>query len=168
MATKSYIIDRVLHWVSALLLLFMLMNLSTQLHHVNWDIKGQLQHRQDAVEMHAIVGVLLLCFTLARLIIPYLAKSEIPRVAPKSKGHAWFIKLTHVALYSCIFALFATGLALVNNYEIPLTIFGFELTPDKNAFYETFPKIHEIHMVLKQAIWWLIAIHFFGIMYAKK
>jgi cytochrome b561 len=60
MKSKSYIIDRALHWISALLLLFMLMNLSTQLHNVDWDIKGQLEHRQDAVEAHPIIGMILL------------------------------------------------------------------------------------------------------------
>jgi cytochrome b561 len=62
---KSYIIDKALHWISALLLFLMLMNLSSQLHNVDWDIKGQLEHRQDAVEMHAVIGILLVLFTLA-------------------------------------------------------------------------------------------------------
>ena len=168
MKSKSYIVDRALHWLSAFLLLFMLMNLSTQLHNVNWEIKGQLEHRQDAVEMHALIGIALVLFTLARLVFPYISKTEIPRVKPKSGKHALFIKLTHIAMYFCIFALAVTGIALINNYEIPLTVLGTEIAPDKESFYDTFPKIHEIHMVLKQAIWWLIGIHFFGIMYAKK
>ncbi len=168
MKSKSYIVDRILHWVSAFLLLFMLMNLSTQLHNVNWEIKGQLEHRQDAVEAHALIGITLVLFTFARLIFPYLSKSKIPRVEPKTKNHAFFIKLTHIALYSCILLLAATGIALINNYEIPLTVLGIEIAPDKQSFYSSFPKIHDIHMVLKQTIWWLIAIHFVGIMYAKK
>tara|TARA_R110002126_G_scaffold8953_6_gene41155 strand:- start:2953 stop:3459 length:507 start_codon:yes stop_codon:yes gene_type:complete len=168
MKSKSYIVDRALHWGSALLLLFMLMNLSSQLHHVDWDIKGQLQHRQDAVELHAVIGIILVIFTVARLISPYLSKTKIERVNPESKKHLIFIKVTHVSLYTCIFLLAATGLALINNYQIPLTVFWVELAPDRDAFYQTFPKIHDIHMFLKQTLWWLIAIHFFGIMYAKR
>lgn len=168
MKSKSYIVDRALHWISALLLLFMLLNLSSQLHHVDWDIKGQLEHRQDAVELHAVLGIALLLFTIARLIFPYLCKTSIERVTPTSKKHSIFIKVTHLSLYACIFLLAATGLALINNYQIPLTVFGIELAPDKDAFYQVFPGIHDIHMVLKQLIWWLIAIHFFGIMYAKR
>lgn len=168
MKSKLYIIDRALHWVSALLLLFMLLNLSSQLHNVNWDIKGQLLHRQEAVELHAVVGILLLILTIARLIFPYHTKAKIQRVEPTSKKHSIFIKVTHVALYSCIFLLAATGIAQINNYEIPLTVFGVELPPDKDAFYQVFPQIHQLHMLLKQAIWWLIAIHFIGIMYAKR
>jgi len=168
MKSKSYIVDRALHWVSALLLLFMLMNLSTQLHHVNWDIKGQVLHRQDAVELHAVIGIILVLFMFARLIFPYLTKTKIERVQPEFKKHSIFIKVTHVGLYSCIFLLAATGLALINNYQIPLTVFGIELAPDQDAFYQVFPRIHEIHMFLKQLIWWLIAVHFIGIMYAKR
>ena len=168
MKSKSYIVDRALHWISALLLLFMLLNLSSQLHNVDWDIKGQLEHRQDAVELHAVLGITLLLFTIARIIFPYLSKTSIERVNLTSKTHSIFIKLTHISLYSCIFLLAATGLALINNYQIPLTVFGIELAPDKDAFYQVFPGIHDIHMVLKQLIWWLIAIHFFGIMYAKR
>ncbi|MDP2716900.1 cytochrome b/b6 domain-containing protein [Rheinheimera sp.] len=168
MKSKSYIVDRALHWISALLLLFMLLNLSSQLHNVDWDIKGQLEHRQDAVELHAVLGIILVIFTIARLIFPYLTKTKIERVNPASKKHSIFIKATHVSLYACIFLLAATGLILINNYQIPLTVLGIELPPDKDAFYQVFPGIHDIHMFLKQLIWWLIAIHFFGIMYAKR
>lgn len=168
MKSKTYIVDRALHWISALLLLFMLMNLSTQLHHVNWDIKGQVTHRQEAVELHAVIGIILVLLTIARLIFPYLTKTKIERVQPESKKHSVFIKVTHVSLYLCIFLLATTGLALINNYQIPLTVFGIELAPDKEAFYQVFPDIHEIHMFLKQFIWWLIAIHFIGIIYAKR
>ncbi len=165
---KSYIIVKALHWISALLLFLMLMNLSSQLHNVDWDIKGQLEHRQDAVEMHAVIGILLVLFTLARLLFPYFVKTPIKRIEPKSRGHILFIKTTHFTLYSCIFLLAGTGMLLVNNHEIPLTIMWIDLAPDREAFYSFFPKTHDIHMVLKQTIWWLIAIHFAGIMYAKR
>lgn len=168
MHSKSYIIDRALHWIAALLLLFMLMNLSTQLHNVDWDIKGQLLHRQEAVEVHALAGFALLAVTLFRILFPFLTKTPLPRVEPKSPKHGFFIKTTHMAMYLCIVMLVVTGVLMVNNYEIPLTILGVELSPDKDAFYGVFPKIHQIHMLLKQAIWWLIGIHFVGIMYAKK
>ncbi|MFZ8201849.1 cytochrome b/b6 domain-containing protein [Alteromonas portus] len=168
MKSKTYFLDRALHWSGALLLLFMLMSLSSQLHNVDWDIKGQLEHRQDAVEIHAVVGLILLVLTLARIIFPYFAKGHIPRVVPKGPKHALFIMVTHIAMYICIVLLVVTGLIMVNNYEIPLQIYGFDLSPSKESFFEFFPKVHAVHMLLKQAIWWLICIHFIGIMYAKK
>jgi len=168
MKLNTYLVDRVLHWASALLLFFMLMNLSGQLHHVDWDIKGQLEHRQEAVQLHAIMGIILVVLTFARLVFLYLAKEKIQRIQQTSHKYAIFTKTVHILLYSCIFLLAGTGIALINNYEIPLIVFGAELAPDKEAFYDIFPKIHEVHMFLKQAMWWLIAIHFFGIMHAKR
>ncbi len=56
MLTKSYLTDRLIHWISAILLVFMIMNISTQLHNINWDIEGQLLHRRDAVDQYS--GVL--------------------------------------------------------------------------------------------------------------
>ncbi|TAP40432.1 hypothetical protein EYS00_08455 [Alteromonas sp. KUL49] len=166
--SKGYIADRALHWISAILLLLMLLNLSSQLHNVDWDIKGQVEHRQDAVEMHAIFGVVLVVVTLIRLALPRIVKVPLKRIVPKSPRHSLFITATHIAMYTCIFMLAGTGVLLVSNYEIPLSIFGVDLAPDREAFYGVFPDVHVVHMHLKQSIWWLIAIHFAGIMYAKR
>lgn len=168
MMGKAYIFDRVLHWLSAALLLFMLMNLSSQLHNVDWDIKGQVVHRQDAVEIHATIGLILLIVTLARIFYSMFNKAALPRIQPKGPKHAAFIKVIHLALYFCILGLVVTGLVMFNNYEIPLSLFGIELQPSKQDFYSIFPDIHRIHMLLRNTIWWLIGIHFVGIMYAKK
>jgi cytochrome b561 len=168
MKSKAHLIDRVLHWVAALLLLFMLLNLSTMLHTVDWDIQGQLEHRQSAVEMHALVGIILAIFTVARIAFPFTSKAEIPRIQPRSNKHKIFVKVTHIALYLCIGLLVITGLLMIMNYEIPITLLGVTYEGSKDNFYNIFPKIHEIHIFLQNAIWWLIAIHFIGIMYAKK
>ena len=165
--SKPYIIDRALHWISALLLLYMLLNMSAVLHTVDWTIKGQIEHRQDAVASHAFAGVLLLIVLLARIAFARFNKADIPRVAPKSPRHKLFIDVTHVLLYVCIFVMMATGLAMVNSYEIPLHIMGIEIAANKPDFFELFPTLHDVHMLTRTAIWWLIAIHFVGIMRAK-
>lgn len=167
-SSKAYFFDRVMHWIGALLLLFMLMNLSTQLHNVDWQIKGQVEHRQDAVETHALIGIILLTVTLLRVVYPFLLNKPLPRVQPRSKAHEWFVKSTHLALYAGIAGLVVTGLAMIDNYEIPISLFGFEFQGTKDEFYQVFPPLHAIHMLLKQAIWWLVAVHFVGILYAKR
>ncbi|MCV2883208.1 cytochrome b/b6 domain-containing protein [Aestuariibacter sp. AA17] len=168
MKTNTYIVDRALHWSAALMLLFMLLNLSSLLHNIDWDIKGQITHRQEAVEIHALVGILLLVVTFVRIVMPFVSKEKIPRIKPTSTAHKVFIQATHIALYSCITLLVLTGIIMINNYEIPIHIFGFVVGDNKEAFYDFFPKVHAIHILLKDSIWWLIAIHFVGIMYAKK
>jgi hypothetical protein len=57
---------------------------------------------------------------------------------------------------------------MLNNYEIPLRVYDIGFQASKDSFYQVFPKYHEIHMMLTNTMWWLIAIHFVGIMYAKK
>ena len=168
MLTKIYITDRLIHWISAFLLIFMLMNLSTQLHNIDWDIKGQLLHRQNAVEAHAVVGLLLFALTIGRLLFTWLNKAKLKRTTPRSKKHGLMIKTTHTALYVCLMSLAITGSAMISHYEIPLTVLGVELQPEKVGFYDFFPTVHQIHMVLKQAIWWLLGIHVVGVIMAKR
>ncbi len=168
MASRSRILDRSLHWISAVLLLLMLMTLSSQLHQVNWEVKGQLAHRQDAVELHAIMGLMLVVVMLIRLIFPLLSSVPMVRMQPTSATHGFFIRLTHSALYVSILGLAVTGLMMVNNYEIPLMVAGISIAQDKQAFYANFTQWHEIHMILKQVMWWLIGLHLAGVLYAKK
>ena len=167
MEFKPYILDRVLYWLTVLLLLFMV-NLTTQIHYTNWEIKGQILHRQDAVEFHASVGLILLLITFLRLVLSWTMKSKLPRTPAKSPLHGRFVKVFHFAMYSSLFLLILTGLGLVNNYEIPLTIYGAELIPVRADFLQVFPTLHEIHLHLQTIFWWLIAIHFIGFLYSKK
>ncbi|KZN55816.1 hypothetical protein [Pseudoalteromonas luteoviolacea] len=55
MATQHYIVDRSLHWLAACLILFILMKMSAQIHTINYQIKGQVLHRQDAIQTHALM-----------------------------------------------------------------------------------------------------------------
>ncbi|CAH9050163.1 hypothetical protein PSECIP111854_00473 [Pseudoalteromonas sp. CIP111854] len=168
MKSKSYIIDRALHWGVALLLLFMLMNLSSQLHNTDWAIKGQDLHRQEAIQTHATMGILLVLLIAARLAFLFTTKATLSRAKPKNKFHEWVIRIVHATMYLSVFMLMGTGIAMINNYEIPLVIFGMEFTPDKANFYGIFPEFHDYHMLLKQVILWLIFVHFFGALLTKK
>jgi len=167
MEFKPYIVDKVLHWSIVLMLLFML-NLSTELHYTNWEIKGPLLHRQEAVQFHAMVGIIVLLFIIVRAIFTHVMRGNIPRLPPKNNKHALFIKVIHVGMYFCLLALVFTGIGLINNYEIPLSIYGIELTPVRENFLKIFPTLHDIHLVLQNVFWWLVAIHFVGFIYAKK
>ena len=168
MLSRLYIADRVLHWTIAILMLVMLMGLSSQLHNVNWEVKGQLLHRQDAVSAHATLGAILLFLTLFRVVYTRMFSARLPRFEPRSRNHGHVIAATHLALNLCIVALAASGVSMLMNYEIPLSVMGIDVESSKQDFYQTFPGIHNIHMTLKSALWWLIGIHFVGIMYARK
>jgi len=53
---RSYVIDRVLHWSSSALILFMLLMMGSQVHNTDYRIKGAIEHKQDAIEVHFIMG----------------------------------------------------------------------------------------------------------------
>jgi cytochrome b561 len=89
-------------------------------------------------------------------------------MAPRSKKHALMIKGTHIALYVCLIGLAITELTMINHYKIPLTVLGIKLPPKIVAFYNFFPKAHQIHMLLKQTIWWLLGIHIVGVVMARR
>jgi len=167
MEFKPYIVDKVLHWSIVLMLLLML-NLSTELHYTNWEIKGPLLHRQEAIQFHATVGILILLIVISRVVFTQIMRASIPRIAPKSGKHAKFIKIIHVGMYSCLLALVFTGIGLIINYEVPLSIYGVELTPIREDFLKVFPKLHDVHLILQNVFWWLVAIHFAGFIYSKK
>ena len=165
---KSYLVDRGLHWLSALLLILMLLNLSAELHTVDWDIKGQLLHRQEAVEKHAMMGIALFVILLGRIAWTFAFKSTLPRIIPKSTRHQWLIKITHASLYLTLALLVITGILMLNNYDLSTHVYAFELQGDKQKHIERFPAIHQIHMLARDGIWWMIAIHFFGILAARR
>ncbi|BBN83215.1 hypothetical protein PA25_32000 [Pseudoalteromonas sp. A25] len=168
MLSKAYLMDRGLHWISALLLFYMLMVLSGQIHYVDWQIKGEVQHRQDALQAHATAGFVLVIIILSRVLYTLRFQTKLPRMTPQSRRHSLFINAVHGLLYVCIFLLAGTGILMVTNYELPLNILGIELPAKKDNYFSVFSQFHEVHLLLQQAMWWLIAIHLAGVLYAKR
>lgn len=163
-----YLSDRILHWVSAAFILYMLMVISTELHTVDWQIKGQISHRQDAVQSHAFIGILLIVLTMGRLLLSKFFGASLTRTIPKSSLHKQFIKITHALLYLTIITLFVTGFAMIMNYDIPLIIYGVDLAPDSDRYYSIAVEMRDIHLKAKTLLWWLIGIHLVGFLYSKK
>jgi cytochrome b561 len=114
------------------------------------------------------MGVVLLTLTLVRIVLPFVCQGEIPRIQPHNNKHRIFINITHIALYFSIGLLVAIGLIMIANYAIPITLLGMTFEGKKENFYQFFPKVYDVHMFLQTSIWWLITIHFFGVLYAKK
>lgn len=168
MNTNEYIVDRVLHWISALLLLFMLLNMASMIHNVDYKIKGQIEHRQDAIELHATVGVLLIIFLVVRIIWGKLNKSKIPRTHIKSKRNKLFVKVIHFFMFFTPLLLVTSGVAMALNSNIPLSIFGIDISANIEGYRAFFHVSHNAHLNLITAIWWLTGIHIVGILISKR
>lgn len=166
--SKAYITDRILHWVSSLTLLFLLLNMGAQIHYVDYQVKGQIEHRQDAIELHATVGIMLILLLVTRLLWGKLHANHIPRTSVEKNAHKVFILGTHVLLYLVPIGLLISGLLMVTNIDIPLSIFGVSIDKDMQGFIDIYQVAQTIHLNLITLIWWLIGIHVIGIMYAKR
>ncbi len=53
---QTYIVDRILHWASSITILFLLLDMGTRIHNVDYRIKGAIQHKQDAIEAHMTIA----------------------------------------------------------------------------------------------------------------
>lgn len=166
--SKPYLVDRIMHWVSALVILFMLMNMYSQIHTVDYQVKGQLEHRQEAIELHGAVGIFLLILLLGRLIWFKMFREEIPRQSIVKKSHNMFIKITHFLLYLAVALLSVTGFLMATNADVPITAWGINLSSGVAQDVPFYGDVRDIHLSLITAFWWLIGIHFVGAIYARK
>lgn len=164
----SYIVDRVLHWASAFLVMFMYMNMGTMIHNVNYELKGQLEHRQDAIESHAIQGVILVTLLVFRLFWSWRHKGQLVRSPMKSTAHKWFVNIAHIALYIVLLALPLTGLIMTINSDIPLSILGFNFPVEAVQQLGAYTSALDIHLWLISTLGWIIGLHFVGALYAKR
>ena len=166
--SRAYIVDRVLHWLSALLIFFMLLNMRAQIHIVDYQVKGQVEHRQDAIQTHASVGILLLLVLLVRLVWVGMFKQDIPRHEIAKKSHQAFISLVQFLLYVTVCALAVTGFLMTKNADIPLTVYGFQISDVMESHNQFYGSVHDIHLNLISLFWSLIGIHFVGAIYARR
>ncbi len=165
---KSYVIDRILHWLSSALILFMLSMMGTQIHNTDYRIKGAIEHKQDAIEIHFIMGALVLLLLFLRFFWSkfYLPESRKPKFS--SSTHKLVVYIIHTLLYFVLFALIVTGIFMVTNYEHPLHILNFITLSQGQTKIEIFNLANEFHLYLESAIYFLIAMHFAGAMYSRR
>lgn len=108
----------------------MLLNMGAQIHTVNYQLQGQFEHRQDAIETHAIAGFLLIVLLAARIGSYKLFKAQIPRQEIDKKNHKIVITVIHSLPYLTILSLAASGLAMAVNSDVPLNLLGYTFSND--------------------------------------
>ena len=165
---KAYIVDRGLHWISALLLILMLLTLSAELHTVDWDVKGQIAHRQEAVQQHAAMAFVLALVLVFRLVWSARFSTSLPRLQPKSPLHHYLVKVSHASLYFSITVMFVTGALMALTYDLPLSVFGAALGDEPQKYIDTFPQLREIHLFTQSLVGWLIVLHVAGAVYSRR
>lgn len=164
----SYIIDRILHWVSAFTILFLLFDMGTRIHNVDYRIKGEIEHKQDAIELHVSIAFLLLLTIFCRIIWRKFFLDEKFQTRYKSRKHRWLVNSVHVAMYSTIFLMMISGLFMINNYEHPIELFNLiELSKGYTEKF-TYLSANNWHLNLESILYSLIFLHFIGAIYHNR
>lgn len=164
----TYIIDRVLHWAAAFVILYMLLNMGTLVHNVDYQIKGEMLHKQDAVSTHLIQGVLLFIILIARLAWSrwFLADEHKTRV--DNAKHQWLVTIIHSGFYLLLFAMLVTGFIMANNYEFPLPVLDNLVLSETGVDKQTFYRFHDIHLWIEDVLYFLIVLHVAGAFYHRR
>lgn len=165
---KSYVIDRILHWLTSFLILFMLFIMGSQIHNADYTIKGALEHKQDAIEVHFIMGFFVLLLLFSRIIYSKLFLPDSKKQIFNSVVHKNIVGVIHFFMYFVLFSLILSGLLMVTNYEHPLYILNIASFSQGETKQSLFNLANEYHLYFKNAIYYLIAIHFVGAMYSRR
>lgn len=165
---KPYLTERILHWVSALLILYMLMNMSSMIHIADYTQAGTEAHREQVVSSHASVGAVLVVLLMIRILWSHIFRKHVERLSIDKPIHRYLVKGTHVLLYSALFLLPLTGVMMILNSEMTISILGTEVMGNSGYHSKGYGKFHDMHLNLITATWWLIFIHFVGVMAARK
>ncbi|WP_369414604.1 cytochrome b [Photobacterium atrarenae] len=165
---QTYIIDRVLHWVSSLTILFLLLDMGTRTHLIDYRIKGAIAHKQDAIELHMIMGLFLFVVLLMRLIWTRFFLHPEYQVQYQSRKHKWLVLTIHNSMYMTLLLLMCSGLFMVSNYEHPLNILGVFQFSDSGVNQSIFLSANNWHLWFESLIYFLIFIHFSGAVYNRR
>ncbi|MEC8328345.1 MAG: cytochrome b/b6 domain-containing protein [Pseudomonadota bacterium] len=165
---KSYQIDRILHWISALAILFMLLDMGTRIHNVDYRIKGAIGHKQDAIEIHIAVAFILLLSLICRLVWYHFFLHEEHKLKYESVNHKWLVRIVHTTMYTTLFLFMVSGTLMVTNYEHPLNIFDVIQLSEADTNNLTFNMANSWHLYFESIIYFLILVHFIGALYNRR
>ena len=155
---------RVLHWLSAALILGLLV-----IGFYMADLPSDAANKYDLYPMHKAFGMIALFMLLVRL--PLRLKGPVPK-APEGLL-AWELKLSHVVhigLYVAMFSMMLSGYLMNSTFEYVngVDIFGLFTVPDitpKSAYWNGVA--HTVHTVSAWSLVGLLVLHLGGVIKHK-
>ncbi len=165
---KSYKVDRALHWLSALAIMFLLFDMGTRIHNIDYRIKGAAEHKQDAIEIHVIAASILFFTLIARLIwYKWFLLSEY-QLTYDSVKQKWLVRTVHTAMYGTLFLMMISGVFMITNYEHPLNLLGLIKLSEAETSTQTFYDANNWHLYFESALYFLILTHITGALYNRR
>ena len=165
---KTRVIDRALHWISAVAIVFLLFDIGFKVFTQDYRVKSVIEHKQDAIEVHLLVASLLFAVLMMRIVWYRFFLDRKYWLAYESTKQKVLVRLAHFSMYSALALLVISGLLMVFNYEHPLSIFGVVELSTANIEPELFHRAYQWHLYLEGLIYCLILVHLFGVMYYRR
>tara|TARA_B100000614_G_scaffold190055_1_gene171100 strand:- start:33 stop:560 length:528 start_codon:yes stop_codon:yes gene_type:complete len=152
--TEYGLISKVLHWLSAILLL---VQIPLGFYLVDLDFG---EERINVENIHVILGLTIFYIVIIRLINKIL--NPTPKLDPSIfKGQVFLAKMNHILLYLAILSITISGILkkLFNGEK--LVIFFKEIQINDN--FELADQFYEIHILSNYTILFLISIHLIAV-----
>ena len=152
--TEYGLISKVLHWLSAILLL---VQIPLGFYLVDLDFG---EERINIENIHVILGLTIFYIVIIRLVNKIL--NPTPKLDPSIfKGQVFLAKMNHILLYLAILSITISGILkkLFNGEK--LVIFFKEIQINDN--FELADQFYEIHIYSNYTILFLISIHLIAV-----
>jgi len=165
---RPFTIDRVLHWIAAALMLFMLLEMGGQIHLTDYQAKGIEDHKYDAYLVHLVLGGLLTFLLITRLFWNKANPQLEKRLNFSSTFHRHFVSIYHKGFYLLLFVMVASGFIAMRNGDVVISFVSSQwfpsLEPDKKLFNQAL----ELHLFLEDLLYLYIIIHVFGALHNRR
>jgi cytochrome b561 len=151
---KYPLLSRVLHWLMAAIILFLL---GLGIYMVDF-LNKEAPNRMDIYNLHKSLGALVLALIIVRIANRLIKKAPaLPESMPKVEKI--LAHLAHVALYLLMIAVPLSGYLMSNLFGYPVGFFGIELPKIAETNFELGKFFHEAHEVLPYVMLGLVALH---------
>lgn len=151
---KYALSSRLIHWLMAALILFLL-GLGIYMAHF---LSKEAPNRLDIYNFHKTLGALVLGLILVRIVNRFIFKAPaLPATMPKYE--IILANLGHFALYILMIAVPLSGYLMSNLFGYPVHFFGTNLPNLVEANPELGMKIHDSHWIFAYILAAVIALH---------
>ena len=152
--TEYGLISKVLHWLSAILLL---VQIPLGFYLVDLDFG---EERINVENIHVILGLTIFYIVIIRLVNKIL--NPTPKLDPSIfKGQVFLAKINHILLYLAILSITISGILKKLFNGETLVIFFKEIQINDN--FELADQFYNIHILSNYAIMFLIGIHLLAV-----
>lgn len=154
---KYHIFSRILHWLMAAIIIFLL---GLGIYMADF-LPKDAANRMDIYALHKSFGVLVLALIAIRLVNRFVNKAPaLPEAMNKFEKLA--AHLTHSALYLLMIIVPLSGYLMSNAFGYPVGFFGIELPFLMEKNQELGAIFHEIHEISPYILIGVLALHVAG------